>query len=67
MFYRGDIGSKVIIKFIFQNHFGGLNYDYECVGSFTKYPNRNSLNNNCRFNTTKAFGFLTLQKLYQYR
>ena len=57
--------SKVIIKFKNQNHFTGLKYDNECVGSFTNCLNRISPYQHSRFNTTKAFGFVTLQKLYQ--
>ena len=38
----GDANPKVVKRFRFQNHFEGLNYDPECVGSFTKWVNRNS-------------------------
>jgi hypothetical protein len=58
-----DANPKVVKRFRFQNHFEGLNYDPECVGSFTNWVNRNSRNRLPSFNTTKAFSTLTLQKL----
>ena len=63
-FLRGwDAKPKVVKRFRFQNHFEGLNYDSECVGSFTSRFNRKPYHHPQSFNTTKAFSTLTLQKL----
>jgi hypothetical protein len=58
-----DANPKVVKRFRFQNHFEGLNYDPECVGSFTKWFNRKSRYRLLSFNITEAFSALTLQKL----